>query len=384
MNRLLIRLVLSLAFACNGIIFAVPALAATDNVPFDAFGYRDTILERGPNASLSVFIPVTNGLRSVRLHAPVTISPLVDPRSSLVVTANDVPVSTLTVRSAGRAPVIDVDVPVPHGAQSLSIAIVGRLFVQGDICADPRLNDLWFTVSKDSRLSVTTDDRASNDQVADFLNQYGGEFDVVARGSGDDLRAAVVQLAYRLHQIGRWRRVNVRTAGSVSAGARGIIVGAFPADVAVRGHELDLTPRGVSLIDDRIVRSLIAPQIRSASYDGGPGTSKILTIDDLGVTNRTLRGTGELPFDIPLTYGAFGGVPKHLRLHVDLNHTPIHQADRAFVQVLVNNTLIGSYDMSGKKQCRAIRRSARCRRRELVKRRAHRADILLRARRLPW
>ncbi len=41
-------------------------------------------------------------------------------------------------------------------------------------------------------------------------------------------------------------------------------------------------------------------------------------------------------------------MPRHLRLHVDLTHTPLHAADRAYVQVLVNNTLIGSYDMSGK------------------------------------
>jgi len=41
-------------------------------------------------------------------------------------------------------------------------------------------------------------------------------------------------------------------------------------------------------------------------------------------------------------------VPEHLRLHVDLTHTPIRPADRAYVQVLVNNTLIGSYDMNGK------------------------------------
>jgi hypothetical protein len=130
-------------------------------------------------------------------------------------------------------------------------------------------------------------------------------------------------------------------------GARSVVLGDFPSDLAIHGHELDVTPHGVALLDGNIDRLLITPQIRNSDYSPAPAGDKLLTIDDLGVTTRTLRGSGEMPFDIPLTYGAFGGVPKHLRLHVDLTHTPIRPADRAFVQVLVNNTLIGTYDMTG-------------------------------------
>jgi hypothetical protein len=335
-------------FACATLFAAAPAVAAAESVPFQAFGYRDTILERGPNAALAVYLPVTHGLRTVRLHAPLEISPLVDPRSSIIVTANDVPVATYTVNSAGRNPTIDVNIPVPPNASSLAIAIVGRLFVLGDVCADLRNDDAWFTVSRDARLAITSDNVSSNDQVADFLNQYGGEFDVVQRGSDDTTRAATIQLADQLHQIERWRRVNVRLVGTPNPGARTVVVGTFPQDVAVRGNELDVTPRGVELVNDRIGRMLISNKISDISYDGAPAADKRLSLADLGVTTRTLRGAGELPFDIPMTYGAFGGVPEHLRLHVDLVHTPIRTADRAFVQVLVNNTLIGSYDMTGK------------------------------------
>jgi hypothetical protein len=346
MNRALSRVLLGLAIAATAL--RTPAIAATDTVPFAAFGYRDTILERGPNAALSVYLPVTRGLRTVRLHAPITISPQVDPRSSIVVTANGVPIASYAVRSVGRAPTLDVAIPVPSNAQSLSIAIVGRLFVLGDICADPRLDDLYFTVSKNAQLIVTSDDRIADAQVADFLNQYGGEFDVIDRATGDDARSATVGLAYRLHQIERWRRVAVRLTSAPTPGARAIVLGNFPSDVAVRGNELDLSPGGVALLNDQIDRLLITPKVADATYAPRDPGSKMLTIDDLGVTTRTLRGSGEMPFDIPLTYGAFGGVPQHLRLHVDLTHTPIRPADRAFVQVLVNNTLIGSYDMSGK------------------------------------
>lgn len=347
MKRLLPRIALALALASSEFFSASVVMASTSTVPFEAFGYRDTILERGANASLAVFVPVTRGLRSVHLHAPITISPQADPGSSIEVTANDIPVSTISVRRAGRTPTIDVTIPVPQGAKSLSIAIVGRLYELGGICSFPR-DDVWFTVSNNARLTISTDDALSNDQVADFLNQYGGTFVVVDRGGNADSRAATMQLAYRLHQVERWRRTAVTFGGPVDGDARRVVVGSFAQDAAVRGNELDLTPRGVALIDDRIDRMLIAPKILNSSYTPATAGAKELTIDDLGVTTRTLRGSGEMPFDIPVTYGAFGGIPHHLRIHVDLAHTPIRPADRAYVQVLVNNTLLGSYDMTGK------------------------------------
>jgi hypothetical protein len=347
MKRLLPRSLMGLVLASSAIFAATTVSASTSVVPFEAFGYRDTILERGANASLAVFVPVTRGLRSVHLHAPITISPQADPGSSIEVTANDIPVSTISVRTAGRSPTIDVTIPVPQGAKSLSVAIVGRLFELGGVCTFPR-DDVWFTVSNNARLTISTNDVQSNDQVADFLNQYGGTFVVVDRGGNADSRAATMQLAYRLHQVERWRRTAVTLGGSANGDARRVVVGSFPQDAAVRGNELDLTSRGVALIDDRIDRMLIAPKILNSTYAPTTAGVKELTLDDLGVTTRTLRGSGELPFDIPVTYGAFGGIPQHLRIHVDLTHTPIRPADRAFVQVLVNNTLLGSYDMTGK------------------------------------
>jgi len=347
MKRLLPSALLALILTSNAVFAAATAEASTSVVPFEAFGYRDTILERGANASLSVFVPVTRGLRSVHLHAPITISPQADPGSSIEVTANDVPVSTISVRAAGRNPTIDVTIPVPQDAKSLSVAIVGQLYELGGVCSLPR-DDVWFTVSNNARLTITTNDAQSNDQIADFLNQYGGTFVVVDRGGSADSRGPTMQLAYRLHQVERWRRTSVTLGGPTGGDTRRVVVGSFPQDAAVRGTELDLTPRGVALIDDRIDRMLIAPKILDSSYNPPAAGVKELTLDDLGVNTRTLRGAGELPFDIPVTYGAFGGIPQHLRIHVDLTHTPIHPADRAYVQVLVNNTLLGSYDMTGK------------------------------------
>jgi hypothetical protein len=233
----------------NAVLSALPASASTSVVPFEAFGYRDTILERGPNASLSVFVPVATGLQSVHLHAPITISPQADPGSSIEVTANDIPVSTISVRTAGRTPTIDVTIPVPHGAKSLSIAIVGRLFELGGICSFLR-DDVWFTVSNNARLTITTNQAQSNDQIADFLNQYGGMFVVVDRGNDADSRSATMQLAYRLHQVERWRRTTVTLGGSAGGDARRVVVLRDYFDLPVHQEELAAAP-----VDDGTLRA---------------------------------------------------------------------------------------------------------------------------------
>ncbi len=97
---------------------------------------------------------------------------------------------------------------------------------------------------------------------------------MVNRGSGDDARAAAMQLAYRLHQIERWRRVDVRMSGSGGANGRSIVVGSFPHDIAVKGRELDVTPNGVALIDDRIDRMLIAREGEQRVVHARPGPAK--------------------------------------------------------------------------------------------------------------
>ena len=51
-----------------------------------------------------------------------------------------------------------------------------------------------------------------------------------------------------------------------------------------------------------------------------------------------------MPFSIPLSLSQIGGVPTALQLHLALSHTPLGVDDRGYVKVLVNNTLVRSFE----------------------------------------
>ena len=97
-------LVAILLFLCSlpAIASAAPirqrVTTVSETIPFADFGYVDDVTMTGPEATFSIYIPVYPNLRSARLHLPLRISPVVDPRSAIQVSVNGTPIFAGTVR----------------------------------------------------------------------------------------------------------------------------------------------------------------------------------------------------------------------------------------------------------------------------------------------
>jgi hypothetical protein len=273
-----------------------------------------------------------------------------DPRSTITLSVNDRILSTTTLQAMGPNPVIDRTIDVPSGTRgALQLALTGRFFEKGDVCFDLDTDNFWMTVGGAGVLTANTAPLDHGPFVRDFLNDYGGRIAVVAPATlGDDQRYQALRLAYYLHQSNRWRHTVVSLLERPDAGARNIVLGNFPKALEMRGNDLYANGDGVALLRRRLEALLITDRVESATSDAKPSADvHEQTFDDLGFPSQTQTGVGELPFSIPLQFARVGGMPDDLHLHLALTHTPVLPEERAYVKVMVNGTLVRSFEFRG-------------------------------------
>ncbi|GAC1407684.1 MAG: hypothetical protein NVSMB6_05730 [Burkholderiaceae bacterium] len=315
-------------------------------IPFSELGYEDDVVLSGPNPKFTVYVPVYPQLRGAHMRVPLQISPLVDKRSTVAVTINERPIYTATVGSMGKNPHLNLPIDIPPGPRTaLEIGISGHFFLTGDTCYDLESNNIWMIVKKGSLLSLALAPMVHRPYINDLLHDYAGRIRVVMHDSlAADGKLSVIRLGYYLHQINRWRHVNVSLASTADPSARNIVIGNFPRTLEMRGQDLYANRAGVRILNKQIDDLFVTGAISNGTYDQtAVADSHQRTFDDLGIPTQTLSGVGDLPFMIPLGLSTIGGTPSNLRLHVAMTHTPLVADDRAFLKLFVNNTLTNSF-----------------------------------------
>ncbi|MFN2527908.1 MAG: cellulose biosynthesis cyclic di-GMP-binding regulatory protein BcsB [Candidatus Baltobacteraceae bacterium] len=337
-----------LAFVCFAIASACSvAQAARVQIPFSELGYANDISLTGPNPKFSLYVPVYPQLKSLKLRIPLTLSPLIDRRSTLTLTVNERPVFTTSVGALGKNPVISHVIAVPNGPRApMDIALTGHFFRPGDSCYDLNVNDLWLSIGHAGTLTAVTNRVRHKPLIRDFLRDYNGRIAVVVSSKmATDKQYSVLRLAYYLHQVNRWRHTSVTLSRRIRRGFRNVVFGNFSKALEVRGDNLYANQDGVVALQHQLDELFITDSVQNTQYDQTASTPVLKkTFDDLGMVTQTEAGVGDLPFLIPLDLSQLGGLPSNLRLHVALTHTPLVPEDRAFLKVVMNNTLVRSFE----------------------------------------
>lgn len=327
-----------------------PIEAATIAIPFAELGHETDLTLVGPNPRFSLFVPVYPQLRRARIQIPLQFSPVMDRRSTVTVSVNDRILSTSTLQSMGSRPSIDETIDVPEGTRgALQISVTGRFFEKGDVCFDLDTDNFWMAVGHTGVVTAITTAPPRTAFVRDFLRDYGGRIAIVApANAGADKAAQALRLAYFIHQGNRWRHTIVNLADRRDATARNIVLVDSPKALEMRGPDLYANSDGVAILQREIGELLITDGVESASVDPANATDRReQTFETMGFPSLTLTGTGELPFLIPLQFGHIGGMPDDLQLHLALTHTPVLPEERAFVKVMMNGTLVRSFEFRG-------------------------------------
>ncbi|HXP94894.1 MAG TPA: hypothetical protein VN905_15580, partial [Candidatus Binatia bacterium] len=329
----------------------LPAFAGSQMVTVRQLGSPGDPAVRGDRPTLNFYLPIFRSVRAVRFRATLSVSPAIDPNSTITVSSGGTPQWSTSVENIRKHPVIDVPLPLPQlPSRTIDVSIAGAFaHIGDDICSRFDPSSLYLIVKRGSGFVVDSEPVPST--ISGFLEVYSGDVAIVVPpGSSFERQRTAVQLAYQLQQLYRWRGAGVVLRSTADPNARNVVLGDFKTDLAVHGNVLEVGPSGVNLLKREIDPLLITTAVDSAEV--GPvaaaASQSRLSLMDLGLTTETASGD-HVVFSAPLNIGRIGGLPQGLRFVASIAHTALEGDERGTVELTINGALVDSVPLVTKR-----------------------------------
>ncbi len=344
----------SLITCCLVVIFAAlltrtPANASEETtVSFADLGYLHGTTTYGPNPHVALRLPLYPGTRDAELIANVTLSPIADARSTVVLTIDGHPVASRTEGQLRNDPTLTADLPLASvHKRFIDVAIDAYMSNGGTVCTGPDPHAMWLRIDPTSMLKFTRDPQPAT--VATFFDDYRGRFDVSVAGNAlPSTRALGITMAYWLHQINRWRYVTAHFGTRDSAPHKTIVVGDFLDALSVSGDTLRVSPAGIQLLAARASDLMISSNAKIGTLTQYPQEFHHISFQDMGVPTESIYDAGLYDVPIRFTLGEIGGMPNDLHFIMDLTHSSFPSQDRASVDLTLNGFVVNSFPLDPK------------------------------------
>ncbi|MDW8237454.1 MAG: hypothetical protein RMJ32_03520, partial [Aquificaceae bacterium] len=160
------------------------------------------------------------------------------------------------------------------------------------------------------------------ERIENFLRDY--EIDLCIQ------EKELLPLVYYLSAI---NKLPQRASFGLKDGCRNVKLTNGP--VRVEDRTLYLNKESLKLFPENLAGLLFdkSISIREVKEQARELPEKTITLRELGTRNVTVRGMSNLNFSIPFDLSKFGGMPDTLYIHLRIEHTPIHQKDKAELRV---------------------------------------------------
>ncbi len=316
------------------------------------FGYPRDVTLNGVYPTFSFNIPVNRTLTAAKFDLRVHVSPLADPRSSVKVLVNGVPVLARYLSQIGHDALLSVPLPIPPRPQtSMQVTVKAYLYVTGDICYDLQTTDLFMTIESKSAVALTTEPMRGRGEIADFFTGYGSRINIVdqrAKSSADP-GFQIVALPYALRQIERWHQPTITLGTKTDPKARNLVVRPGNTGYDAVHDTLYVDPKDLELVTSKAAPLLVVNGIKGGSSTVGvqtPSPDKRLTLSQLNIASQTASGLGEIAFEFPIEANRFGGMPTGMTFHMAYAQTPLMAGTTGMVRAELNGSLIASRTLS--------------------------------------
>jgi hypothetical protein len=326
-----------IAWTATGVLVAIAlsaapgmADAAPASVSVSDLGYPHGEIGYGAGPRFVFRMPVYAGVRAVRVTFDLTVAPIVDGNSPIVLSAGGYPVREVTASQLRHLQSVTADIPLSgDGATDLELTVEGYLSSAGTCGA--KSHAVWMMVGPESTVQFdTADDQPA---PASFFEDYRGRFayDVDAHAS-PTTRDLAVTLPYWLHQMERWRTVTIVPRSSTAGAARTLVLGDYRRSLRVSKNTLYASPFGLQLLTMGGSTPLLEHPQR-------------LDLDDFGANLRPNGLDGRDEIAIRFSLGQIGGIPDDMHAWLNVAHSALPGTERANIDVTLNGVLVNSFSV---------------------------------------
>ncbi len=275
-------------------------------------GYRTGLSLQGPGASSTVYFPLPPGSQGARLALSFTASAALDPHSSLTILAQDVPLASLPVATAGQTVAIDIPPQLTRDPFLKLTFIADQTIGSDKLCYDNDVPSAWLHIAPATALSASSSNTAG---VGAFWQLLGTPLTIAlpAKPSRDDVETALV-LATALVERGVTPFINSDPNATIRIDptqkllalgqAPGQAVGGAPGGAADGARQL-LVPGAAAaraLVNASAALTTLGATAATAAFmpQPAPGSDHV-AFGDAGIAPTTVAVTSRASLAIPLS-----------------------------------------------------------------------------------
>ncbi len=313
-------------------------------------GHENPLLLQGVQAYLSFNFPWDSSIdmQTAVLKLKMRISGSMRPESSITIKAEGIPLVSFSVVQLRKQPDVLLNLSGLQGVDigdSLDVEISGSFSATDNLCLDMMSKDLWIMVANTSELAI--EQRWPPETARQFFSDPVAGFNFTAIPAEQEAAQAVLRISGLVGSTARSIHSRIGFQG-YSLQKRNIFIGKFAKDIMVLGSNIFLTPRGADIVASQWMPALVFSRLKgSIDGEGLRETPANITFEDLGMKNRTSRGSSDLVFFTEFSPQELGGWPAKLIFTLVYSHTPVIEQERCFLRVRLNGVLIESHEIRG-------------------------------------
>lgn len=316
-------------------------------VTLKEIGYTLPLIVRGNDPQLTLVIPHFPAVKEKSIHGRLRlhISRFVSQNSTITIALNGQPILEEKISKLGYDPYLTfpIDLDPQDVSSSFSLQISGNFYSE-----DNNPNNMWFLVDHATAFELTFDPKRFPLFSDYFQENINREIPIILACQDTKCVEAAIRMASGIgtyYYPWKFTAKLLPDSQKNTSGAK-IYIGNYTQDNEQREGNLYLSPKGVSLILNKFynVFTDLNPlqEIGIEEINETDPTLQIrnLSLESIGITSQTLRGSGNLSLAFPFRLSDLNYFPAHLDFTVMLSHSGTTANADSYLSLKLNGTIV--------------------------------------------
>ena len=308
-------------------------------------GYKKKIILEGSYPSYDFIIPILREQKRIDVSFFMQFSQVLNPKSTLTILVDDVPISTNYIEKIDYLPKISFSRQLNPLHKNVKITLRLNMFITGDFCVDNNSKNLWATIERSSGFRVDVPKNIKH--ISEFFKDYTKDINIIDHSNSPD----VVSLVYFLNKLNSTNHLETKYSLIKDRENKNVVIIDDTDEIKLQDNTLYISSKSLQSLNSQwstLFATSVLKDTKIVKVKNDKKGKKRVSLEDFNIRSITQKGLGELYFNIPFNTRDFGGKIKDMIFYLHFNHTPVTTKERGYLNIFFNNQLIKSFLLDDK------------------------------------